>query len=85
MLRTQISLTEEQMMRLREEAARRGVSVASVVRTAVDAELARTRTDERVELAREVVGTYRSGRSDVGREHDAHLVLALEDDAGERG
>lgn len=36
MIRTQISLTEEQMSRLRRAASARGVSIAAVIREAVD-------------------------------------------------
>lgn len=77
MIRTQVSLTEEQMDALRSVAARRGVSIARVVRDAVDAELARDAAADRGRLARETVGAYRSGRADVGREHDAHLAEAF--------
>lgn len=67
------------MLRLREAATRRGVSVAQVVRDAIDAELSQGDADEQIVLARETLGAYRSGRPDLGRNHDAYLAEAFED------
>jgi hypothetical protein len=72
MIRTQISLTEEQMKALRREAERRGVSVASIVRHAVDAELGGDR-EELLRRAIDVMGKYASGRSDISENHDLYL------------
>lgn len=80
MIRTQVSLTEEQMALLRAAAARRGVSIAEVVRTAVAAELARDDADERRRRARETVGAFRSGTADLGQRHDAYLADAYADE-----
>jgi len=72
MLRTQVSLTEEQMARLRREARRRGVSLAAVVRDAVD----RAVPDEdvaridRLERALRAAGSVASGTGDVAVRHD---------------
>lgn len=72
MIRTQISLTEDQMSRLRREARRRHVSLASVVRDAVD----RVVPDEDVERARRVEallaarGIAASGTGTVALDHD---------------
>jgi Ribbon-helix-helix protein, copG family len=71
-LRTQVSLTEEQMARLRREARRRGVSLAAVVRDAVD----RAVPDEdvaridRLERALRAAGSVASGTGDVAVRHD---------------
>jgi hypothetical protein len=76
MIRTQISLTEDQMRRLRREARRRHVSLASVVRDAVD----RAVPDEDVERVRRVetmlaaAGSAASGSGTVGRDHDDVLA-----------
>ena len=72
MIRTQVSLTEEQMARLRREARRRGVSLAAVVRDAVDRsvpddELARV---DRLERALRAAGSVASGTGDVAAHHD---------------
>ena len=72
MIRTQVSLTEEQMARLRREARRRGVSLAAVVRDAVDRsvpddEVART---DRLERALRAAGSVASGSGDVAVGHD---------------
>lgn len=69
------------MSELKAVAARRGVSVAAVVRSAVEAELARAGAEERVERALEVVGAYRSGRPDLSADHDAHLAEAFGDES----
>jgi len=72
MIRTQVSLTEEQMARLRREARRRGVSLAAVVRDAVD----RAVPDEdvaridRLERALRAAGSVASGTGDVAVRHD---------------
>ena len=77
-IRTQVSLTEEQMRRLRDEASRRHVSLAAVVRDAVD----RVVPDEDVQRAERIdrllsaAGSAASGSGRVARDHDE--VLAAE-------
>lgn len=75
MIRTQISLDERQMKALRELARRRNVSMAELVREAVDA-LLETPTPDQWERASAVVGKYRSGEpnNDVARNHDDYLA-----------
>ncbi|MFV2064895.1 MAG: ribbon-helix-helix protein, CopG family [Chloroflexota bacterium] len=76
MIRTQISLTEEQMRRLRREARRRHSSLAAVVRDAVD----RVVPDEdqarreRVEELMGAAGVAASGTGSIAREHDEVLA-----------
>lgn len=76
MIRTQVSLTDEQMRRLRAEAHRRHVSLAAVVRDAVD----RVVPDEddrrarRIETLLAAAGSAASGTGTVAREHDAVLA-----------
>jgi hypothetical protein len=87
MIRTQISLTEEQMRRLRDAAERRGVPMAQVVRDAVDAHLDADPEDRdrRWEQALAAVGTHRSNVAPgarVGRDHDEHLPDAYERPGG---
>jgi hypothetical protein len=76
MIRTQVSLTEEQMRRLRHEARRRHVSLAAVIRDAVD----RVVPDEdhtrrgRVETLLAAAGSAASGTGTVARDHDTVLA-----------
>jgi hypothetical protein len=74
MIRTQISLTEQQMRDLRQLARRRGVSIAAAVRDAVDLELNRRGQDEARRRAAAAVGGFRSGLPDVGVRHDDYLA-----------
>ena len=72
MIRTQISLTEDQMRRLRSEARRRHVSLASIIRDAVD----RVVPDEdasrsaRIDALLAAAGSTASGSGTVARDHD---------------
>ena len=72
MIRTQISLTEEQMQRLRAEARRRGVPIAAVVREAVDRVVpadpgSRSAIMDRLLAAS---GRFRSDTGDISIRHD---------------
>jgi hypothetical protein len=75
MIRTQVSLTKEQMKRLRREAERRHVSLAALIRDAVD----RAVPDEdaerssRIDLLLEAAGSASSGTGTVATDHDAVL------------
>ncbi|MGD0320796.1 MAG: CopG family transcriptional regulator [Acidimicrobiales bacterium] len=77
MVRTQIQLTEIQLRRLQRRAAERHVSVASLVRDAVDSSLADDQRDRLRERATAVVGRFHSGRSDVASDHDRYLEDAF--------
>ena len=72
MIRMQIQLTETQAAALRRRAQARRVSIAAVVREAVDRELA---TDGGREAAwtraLAVVGKYRSGTTTTSVDHDS--------------
>jgi hypothetical protein len=73
-IRTQISLTEAQMDRLRREARRRHTSIAAIIRDAVDA----TVTEDADRLTRQrrafgLAGAFSSGRSDTSERHDEIL------------
>jgi hypothetical protein len=72
MIRTQISLTEDQMHRLRQEARRRRVPIAQVVREAVDRAVP-SDPGERVARFRRAIGAvgrFDSGTGDVASRHD---------------
>lgn len=82
MVRTQIRLTEEQARRLRDAAARRGVSMADLVRQGVEAILGRESEPSREELVRRAIsaaGRHRSSRRDIAEEHDEYLAEAFEE------
>ena len=72
MIRTQISLTEDQMARLRAEARRRRVPIAEVVREAVDRLVPDEDSDrrERVRRALAAAGRFHSGTGDLATRHD---------------
>ena len=79
-IRTQIQLTEEQMERLRRVSKARGVSIAAVIREAVDRSLDVDDRKRRWELAMSVVGTGRDieGATDVSERHDEYYADAIE-------
>jgi hypothetical protein len=72
MIRTQISLTEDQMRRLRAEARRRRVPIAEVVRQAVDRAVPDEADDRRqlFQRALSAAGRFRSGSGDLATRHD---------------
>jgi len=76
MIRTQISLTEDQMRRLRREARRRRVSLAAVIRDAVDRVVPDedVRRRDRVDTLLAAAGSVASGTGSVAREHDGVLA-----------
>jgi len=78
MIRTQIQLTEEQARRLKRIAAERGVSVAEVIREAVDRLPDRDDRAERWARALAAVGKGhdREGATDVSVRHDDYLAEA---------
>ena len=76
MIRTQITLTERQARRLRRLAADRGVSMATIVREAIDVyapddAAARSARTARVLAA---AGRFDSGQVDVSERHDDYLA-----------
>ena len=75
MIRTQISLTEEQHRRLTRAARTRGISLAEVVRQAVDAQVPDEEEERRRawERAKSVFGKFDSGLGDLAERHDDYL------------
>jgi len=81
MIRTQIQLTEEQMLRLKALAAKRGVSLAELIRQSVDAfstVMGGTDPETRRKRAIAVIGRFRSGKRDVSSRHDHYLAEAMQ-------
>lgn len=77
MLRTQIQLTEEQAKRIKAAAARRGVSMAELVRQAIDLFIRRSgekSDDEMRDRAIAAAGSFHSRRRDVAQRHDEYLA-----------
>lgn len=72
MVRTQVSLTEEQMRRLRAEARRRRVPIAAIVREAIDRAVPVDPGEQRARFQRALsaVGRFDSASGDVSARHD---------------
>lgn len=81
MVRTQVQLNENQVKALKEIAAERDVSMAELIRRAIDlwieAEGAVTH-EERKRRALAAVGQFRSGLKDLSENHDKYLAEAYE-------
>lgn len=83
MIRTQVQLTEEQAAKLRRVAADRGVSLAEVIRDAVDRIQDPDSTSQRWARALAVARRgYRDveGATDVSERHDEYVAEALAKD-----
>jgi hypothetical protein len=84
MRRVQVQLTEEQVAHLERRAAASGASIAAVVRAAVEDQRAGDDRRRRIDVARSVLGQFRSGVADVAENHDDYIVDAIEHDLGLR-
>jgi Arc/MetJ-type ribon-helix-helix transcriptional regulator len=76
MVRTQIQLTEEQAARMKSAAQRKGVSMAELIRQAIEMLLDKGSDKSEVELRRramQAAGRFHSGRKNVARDHDGYL------------
>ncbi|MCF6154617.1 MAG: ribbon-helix-helix protein, CopG family [wastewater metagenome] len=80
MVRTQIQLTEEQVKALKKIALSRHLSIAELIRQAVDT-MIRSNTmvdiEERRKRAIDIVGRFSSGKRDISRKHNTYLVEAF--------
>lgn len=80
MVRTQIQLTEEQAQALKKLALSRHLSIAELVRQAVDNILKSSIVidmEERKKRAIDVAGRFSSGKHNIAREHDKYLTEAF--------
>lgn len=81
MIRTQVQLTETQVKELKRIAAARGVSLAEVVREAVDGVIrsggVAVDREERKRRALAAAGKFRSGVQDTSVRHDRDLAEAF--------
>ena len=83
MVRTQVQLTEEQALELRELAARRRQSVAELVREGVSLVLRSkggATLDERRRRALAASGSCRFGATDVAERHQAYFADAIQEE-----
>ena len=81
MVRTQIQLSEAQAQALKEMADERDVSMAELIRQAVDRWLEAEHLisrDERKRRALAAAGRYHSGLTDIAEDHDRYLAEAYE-------
>lgn len=79
MVRTQIQITEEQAKAVKRIALSRHVSVAELIRRAVDMMVKSSPVadpEERLKRAIEIVGKFRSGKHDIAKGHDKYLADA---------
>jgi len=80
MVRTQVQLSADQVARLKARALEEGVSLAELVRRAVERYLAEEENggyQERALRALLAVGRFASGAGDVGEAHDRYLEEAF--------
>ena len=79
MVRTQIQLTEEQAKAIKRIALSRHLSVAELIRRAVDTMIKSSPVadpEETLKRAIEIVGKFSSGKHDIARRHDRYLADA---------
>jgi len=79
MVRTQIQLTEDQAEALKKIAQSRHLSVAELIRKAVDTIIKSSTvvdSEERHKRAMEIVGRFSSGKRDISKKHDLYLTDA---------
>jgi len=79
MVRTQIQLTEEQARALKKIALSRHLSVAELIRNAVDGLIKSSSgvdAEEKLKRATGIVGKFSSGIRDVSKKHDTYLEEA---------
>lgn len=77
MIRTQISMTEQQQEALRTLASLRQVSQAAIFREALDTILGHELRAVRIERIRSSMGSFRSEPSNTSEAHDEALVDAF--------
>jgi metal-responsive CopG/Arc/MetJ family transcriptional regulator len=78
MIRTQIQLRDEQARALKRAADERGVSMAEVIRQAVDRYVASGHSEPRRHRAIAAIGGFRSGHRQISSTHDEHLADAFD-------
>lgn len=74
MIRTQIQLTEGQFRRLKRLSAERGISLAGLIREALDRHMDGQDPTALRARAANSIGGFRSGMVDVSNEHDRYFA-----------
>jgi hypothetical protein len=80
MVRTQVQLTEQQAKALKKLASSRHLSIAELIRQAVDTMIRSNivvDAEERRKRALDAAGRFRSGLRDLSTEHDKYLEEAF--------
>lgn len=80
MVRTQIQLTEEQAKALKRLAHSQHVSMAELIRGAVNDLIRKdvaSNFEEKRERALSIAGRFSSGKHDISEKHDRYLVEAI--------
>lgn len=80
MVRTQIQLTDEQAKQLKKLAASRHLSMAEIIRQAIDSMVKSSAVvdiEERRARAINIAGRFGSGKQDVSKKHDEYLAEAF--------
>jgi len=80
MVRTQVQLTEEQAKILKRLAHSRHLSVAELIRQAVESLIRSSSVadiEERRKRALDIVGRFSSEKRDISKEHDKYLAEAF--------
>jgi len=81
MVRTQIQLTEEQAKAVKKIAMSRHLSVAELIRRAVNTMIKSSTVvdaEERHKRAMDIVGKFSSGKRDISQKHDTYLADAYD-------
>ena len=76
MKRTQVQLTEKQYKTVKEISSSSNISMAEVIREAIDAycpNKAIFANKEKIQKAIGIMGKYRSGYQDISKDHDRYL------------
>ena len=73
MIRTQISLDEDQYAEVQRRARQHGLSMAGYVRRALESALADEERAARIENALGVIGMFRGTGENVSEDHDRYL------------
>jgi hypothetical protein len=75
-IRTQVELTDQQAEALKALAAKRGVSMAELIRRGIDQVIRAERSldEDRRKRALAIAEGFRSGLSDLAAEHDRYLT-----------
>lgn len=74
MIRTQVQLEENQIQWLRATAKDTGVSISQLVRDSISFFQKQKNNSTNKEKALQAVGSFRSGKSDIARNHDKYLT-----------